>query len=772
MTSNTILQNDEVALFPTDLSVPAGARVAYLFQGFEARFRFVPFIGSGLLDGDKCVILTESGAADEFRSRLMALGLDPDYHERSGGLLILTEGVSVEDIEPIARSILEDTRARFRFMRCLNDLSWMGDRGWTTRDFLRFEVKGHLLIQYQPVTIVCQYDTSVLEPEQMGRIIQAHQYTVTNSQIEKNADRRPLSQIIFDGMDEQLRALTQLQDLSLRLTASLCFNETLDAVIDAAMTICRADRAAISCLNEAGELPIVRSRGLSEEYLLRRRINGDDPLVTRLKLSKRPLVVEDIDHLAGLSPNYEVWRNEGIRSIVTLPLVREGEVFGLIGAGSGSLRRYTQTETDAMAILAAQAGAAITTARLLEQLREANRAKDEFLATLSHELRTPLTPVLGWVNMLSRYSASEPAIAQGLEVIERNALQQAGLINDLLDVTRIISGKIQLVREVTDLSVLICSAINQIRPQAESRSIHIELAVPPEPVLCSLDPVRVQQVLANLLGNAVKFTPEGGRVATSLQVCEDGLPGKYPGDWVRIDVADSGIGIEPEFIDHAFERFTQAHGGLNRSYGGLGLGLAITKALVEMHGGEVTAFSRGTGQGSCFTVRLPLVHPRPDFSAGSLRSLQPPSVPPGREGDPKVLDSLSWAAVLDAEPLDLRILLIEDSKDTLDMLKLWLDSFGCEVVTAYTATDGLRLATETVPDLIISDIGMPEIDGYDLIRNLRGTPSLASIPAIALTGYARKEDRDLALAAGYDAHVAKPTDMGQLINLIRELAFR
>lgn len=577
--------------------------------------------------------------------------------------------------------------------------------------------------------------------------------------------------MVAEGMDEQLRALTQLQDLSLKLTASLCLAETLDAVIDAAVTICRAERAAVSCLDDTGELRTLRARGFSAGYLKRRWSPQEDSFFAALNLSKRPIVIEDINS-SGFGEDHRAWIDEGNRSIVTMPLVREGEVFGVIVAGSGGIRRYTKIETDAMAILAAQAGSAMTTARLFEQLREANRAKDEFLATLSHELRTPLTPILGWVRMLKRYSTWEPVLAQGLEVIERNAMQQAELINDLLDVTRIISGKTELVREVTDLSALIRGAVNQIRPQAEARSIRVDIDVRPETVLCSLDPIRIQQVMANLLGNAVKFTPEGGHVAVSLTICENGGTGEGRlGDWVQIEVSDSGIGIEPDFISQAFERFTQAHGGLNRRYGGLGLGLAITKALVEMHGGEVRASSGGPGLGSCFTVQLPLVPAQADFSTGSLSpALSLHAEPGGGEAKPETLDSLSLAEVFGAERLDLRILLIEDSRDTLDMLKLWLNSFGCEVLTAGSASEGLAVAAKKAPDLIISDIGMPEVDGYDLIRNLRRTPALEKIPAIALTGYARTEDRDLALAAGYNAHLAKPADMTQLIGVIKDLA--
>jgi signal transduction histidine kinase/CheY-like chemotaxis protein len=547
-------------------------------------------------------------------------------------------------------------------------------------------------------------------------------------------------------MGEQLRALTRLQKVSLSLTASLSLDEVLDAILEAAMMICGADCAALSYLDGSGALRLMRHRGLSEEYLRQRHITSSDPAVSPLLTGKEPLIVEDIDSLRGVSPNYEAWKNEGIRSIVSLPLIRGGQVFGMIGAGSRTGRRYTQTGTEAMAILASQASAAITNARLFEQLREANKAKDDFLATLSHELRTPLSPILGWLHMLRRFSDSDPLLKQGIETVERNANQLAGLINDLLDLTRVISGKVELERQPTDLGALVQAAVEQVRPQLTARGLTIDVSLPERRIICNVDSVRIQQVLANLLNNAVKFTPEGGRVSVSIEATGD-----VSGD-VAIEVADTGIGIEANFLPHVFERFTQAHGGINRRYGGLGLGLAITRAIVEAHGGVVTAASDGPRQGSRFRVRLP--HVVVDLGTEPEEWLEP---------------AVELGA---ADKIHARVLVIEDSQDTLEMLELWLRTFGCDVTVAQRAFDALRLAVEEKPDLIISDIGLPEIDGYELIRKLREVPGLETVPAIALTGYARDEDRDLATAAGYDAHLSKPAEMSRLLYLVRKLARR
>ena len=734
-----------VLLEPQGLRVPVGSRVAYLFDTPADRTRFAGFIAEGLSQGDKCIIVTDRRGREQFSEAIDALGISVSEHESTGALVIITGEVSTSDMEEIAVPLLKDARARFRFIRAINDTNWMSEQGWTARDFLRLEVKGHLLMQHQPCTIICQYNTNRIERANLDQIIAAHEFTVAGPTVEKNPDRRALGQIIFDGMDEQLRVLTRLQNLSLNLTATHSLDERLDYIIEAAITICRADRAAISYFDEAGELRIMRQQGLSEDYMSHRRLTRSDPSIARMIASGEPTIIQDIEHLKNTSSNYDNWKRAGLRSIVTLPLISDGEVFGAVSTGSGTEHHYTQTEIDAMSILAAQASAAITNARLFEQLREANRAKDEFLANLSHELRTPLTPILGWMHILRPLTASSPVLAQGLETIERNARQQAGLINDLLDLTRIVSGKMELARDLKRLNGMVASSVDQIRQQAEARGLKLIVSLPAEPVVCNVDGVRIQQVLSNLLNNAVKFTPDGGEVRVSLSTADHGSSESE----ALIEVADTGIGIGPEFLPHVFDRFTQAHGGINQHYGGLGLGLAITRAIVEMHGGRIEARSEGLGQGSRFIVRLP------GSGVGKGAGQQASKGAAAESASP--------------ESLGLRVLVIEDSVDTLDMLSVWLDSFGCEIMMATHGAEALKMAAEQTPDLIISDIGLPQLDGYELIRQLRNMSGLERVPAIALTGYARVEDRELALAAGYDAHLAKPAEIENLLYLLKKL---
>jgi signal transduction histidine kinase len=374
--------------------------------------------------------------------------------------------------------------------------------------------------------------------------------------------------------------------------------------------------------------------------------------------------------------------------------------------------------------------------RVNEELSEANRAKDVFLATLSHELRTPLTPVLGWVNLLRAGGAAADAsmLAQGLDAIERNARLQARLVDDLLDISRIVSGKLRIEWEPVDLCSVVGSAVEAVRPEAEARGVALSAELPARPLVVRGAPVRLQQVVWNLLANAVKFTPDGGRV----RVRAAGAGGE-----ARVEIEDTGIGIEPDFLPHVFDRFRQADGTTTRQFGGLGLGLAIVRALTELHGGWVRAESEGAGRGSRFTFAVPYA------AADEVAAGEEPEAPAPRTGLP--------------------VLLIEDSSDTLELLRMLFARRGYEVLGAETAAEALRRAGERRPGLIISDISMPDVDGYTLLERLRQMPGLEGVPAIALTGHAMDEDRDRALAAGFSVHVAKPVDPEELFRIVTSL---
>jgi PAS domain S-box-containing protein len=372
-----------------------------------------------------------------------------------------------------------------------------------------------------------------------------------------------------------------------------------------------------------------------------------------------------------------------------------------------------------------------------------NRAKDEFLATLSHELRTPLTPILGWTHMIRSGRLGEAEVARGVRVIDKNSQSLSRLINDLLDMSSILSGKMRIESAPVELASVLREAIETVRPQADARRVALEAALGGNPATVSGDRTRLVQVFWNLLNNAVKFSPEGGRVRVSLSA--DG------GNAASVHVEDDGQGITSEFLPHVFERFRQADMGTTREHGGLGIGLALVKSFVEAHGGAVRAASAGEGRGSRFTVTLPALG----------------SEAPLRES----ADLVAGGEVECAEEV-CRVLLVEDAPDTLDMLRVVFESRGYGVVTCADGEEALRVAESERFDIIVSDIGLPRIDGYELVTRLRGLSHMQDVPALALTGYAAPRDAEAALAAGFDAHVAKPVDPTELVEQVELLMRR
>jgi signal transduction histidine kinase len=384
------------------------------------------------------------------------------------------------------------------------------------------------------------------------------------------------------------------------------------------------------------------------------------------------------------------------------------------------------------------------------EAEEASRLKDEFLATVSHELRTPLTAVLGWIHMLRGGQLDDVAAAHALEIIERNARSQNQLVEDLLDVSRIITGKLRLDVRPVDPAGIIESAIEAVLPAAEAKEIRLQKVLDTAVSSISGDPARLQQVIWNLLSNAIKFTPRGGRVHVRLERVNS---------HIEISVSDSGEGIRQEFLPYVFDRFRQADGTSARRFGGLGLGLAIVRHLVELHGGTVQATSSGEGEGAVFTVKLPLL---PVYQ---------------RETNPgRVHPTESDAAHLPIEYPDdlanLKVLVVDDEADTLELIKVLLGQCGAEVTTASSAAEALELLERIRPDVIISDIGMPAEDGFEFIRKVRQLPPEKGgrIPAVALTAYARAEDRLRVLRSGYQMHVSKPVELAELVAVVANVS--
>jgi PAS domain S-box-containing protein len=418
----------------------------------------------------------------------------------------------------------------------------------------------------------------------------------------------------------------------------------------------------------------------------------------------------------------------------------------------GTPRRFDGVTID----VTPQRRAAAERERLLEAAQQArddaeaaNRMKDEFLATLSHELRTPLNAIVGWTQILRTTRVGDADREEGLEVIDRNARAQAQLIEDLLDISRIVSGKLTLDVQRVRLQEVIEAAIAAVLPAAQAKGVRVQ------PVLDSLagpvtgDPNRLQQVVWNLLTNAVKFTPRGGTVQVLLERVNSHL---------EVSVVDSGQGIAPEFLPHVFDRFRQADGSTTRRHGGLGLGLSIVKHLVEMHGGSVRAKSPGEGQGSTFVVALPIavVHPE-----------TPSKVRPKDAAGEATDDD---CAGTDLEGL--RVLVVDDEADARTLMGRVLRHCGATVEAAGSVPEALRLVASFRPDVIVSDVGMPDQDGYDFIRQVRKTYSAKAIPAAALTAFARAEDRMRAMRAGFQVHLAKPVNPDELVAVVATLAAR
>jgi PAS domain S-box-containing protein len=390
----------------------------------------------------------------------------------------------------------------------------------------------------------------------------------------------------------------------------------------------------------------------------------------------------------------------------------------------------------------------------LKQAEEANRMKDEFLATLSHELRTPLTSILGWARMLSNGHLAEAETARALETIERNAKAQSQLIEDILDVSRVITGKLRLEVQPVDLAAVIETSIDAVLPAVEAKGIRLQHVLDSGASMVSGDPSRLQQVIWNLLSNAIKFTPRGGRVQVKLERINS---------HVEITVSDDGQGIGADVLPFIFERFRQADSTMTRAHGGLGLGLAIVRHLVEMHGGTVEVESPGEGYGATFTVKLPLIVVR-SFKVGHASRAE------------RVHPTSSNVLPFDCPPeLDgLRLLVVDDEEDTRTLLKVVLEQCGASVTTASSVREAIAVLKESRPDVLISDLGMPEEDGYSLIKRVRALSEEdgGKTPSAALTAYARAEDRMKVLRSGFQIHIPKPVEPAELVAVVANLAGR
>lgn len=581
-----------------------------------------------------------------------------------------------------------------------------------------------------------------------------------------------------DAVRDEARVLDLLNRTGIELASTLDLATLLQSVTDAATQMSGAEFGAFfyNAVDERGEAyELYTLSGAPAEAFAQFGHPRATPLFGPTFRGEGPVRCDDVTRdprFGRWAPHHGMPRGHlPVRSYLAVPVTsRSGEPMGGLFFGHARPGVFTERAQRLVSGIAAQAAVAIDNARLYEETKrvalererlvEAERAarneiarvsrlKDEFLATLSHELRTPLNAILGWARVLVRKKEDGPLRDRGMEAIERNAVAQARLIDDLLDMNRIVSGKVRLDLQPVDLCAVVEMALDAVRPSAEGKEIRVQAQLDPLAGTVSGDPNRLQQVIWNLLTNAVKFTPRGGRVDVRLRVV---------GEHLELDVRDSGIGIARDFLPLVFDRFRQADSSITRSQGGLGLGLSIVKQLVELHGGSVAVSSAGTDKGSTFTVVLPLAahwDRRVDDNPESVR---------GGLGGPLAELNLQG----------LKVLVVDDEPDARELVRQLLTDSHAEVHTAASATEGLALLQRERPDLLLSDIGMPERDGYQFIRDVRRLPPHEGgrTLAIAVTAFARSDDRTRAMLAGYQVHLSKPIEPYELLATVASLTGR
>ena len=442
-----------------------------------------------------------------------------------------------------------------------------------------------------------------------------------------------------------------------------------------------------------------------------------------------------------------------VKSYLAIPVVsRSGEVFGGLCFGHEQPAVFSERVERIMAGISGQTAIAMDNASLIEREQRASRAKDEFLAMMSHELRTPLNAVYGWARMLRSGQITGEKATHALDAIMRNLNVQVQLIDDLLDVSRIVTGKLRLNVEAVNMKAVIEASIETVRPSAEAKGITLQSVFDPRAVGITGDPARLQQAVWNLLTNAVKFTSKGGQIEVEL---------RRRHSHVEIVVSDTGQGIAADLLPHIFERFWQGDSTITRRYSGLGLGLALVRHLIEAHGGTVSARSPGEGKGATFTVSLPVAIARPVVD----REREPHT---HREG-PRRVDG-----ALPPSLMGFRLLAVDDDRDSLDLIMTVLANAGAEVRVSASAAEALKIVQGWRPDVLISDIEMPGEDGYAFIQKVRSLDAevAGKVPAVALTAYGRAEDRHRSISAGFSMHVAKPVDPAELVAIVASLAGR
>lgn len=555
-------------------------------------------------------------------------------------------------------------------------------------------------------------------------------------------------------LERELAVTNQMRLLSLQRYSALDLEQALREVLDAAIALLGADMGNMQLVDvERRALTIEVQSGFDTDFLTAFAAVdlADTTACGQVFKSRRRVIIEDVQADSDFLPYREVMDTAGVRAVQSTPLLnRRGEVIGVLSTHFRQPHRPGDRELQLLDIYARQVSEFVELVRAEQERQEliqreqaaqaANASKDEFLSILSHELRTPLNSILGWTQMLERGSLSQADYERAIATIRNSAQVQLQLIEDLLDASRIIQERFTIRRQPTDVTEVAVRAIAIVQPQAEQKSLQLEQDLEPCPGLVLAAPHRLEQVVQNLLSNAVKFTPEGGRITVRLT---------YSDAHITLQVSDTGMGIDPDFLPHIFDQFRQADASNTRRAGGLGLGLFLIRSIVEAHEGTIEVDSPGIGQGSTFTVslpRLPAESPSPSAKAPS-----------------RALAALSLTGC--------RLLVIDDDDANLNLYTYYLEDFDATVLVAASANEALEILDREPVDLIVSDIGLPVMNGYELLRAVRSRPADAGgeIPAIALSGYASQNDIQTALDAGFQVHLAKPVDLEELAIAIYSL---
>jgi PAS domain S-box-containing protein len=543
-----------------------------------------------------------------------------------------------------------------------------------------------------------------------------------------------------EALTDQLAALQKVTDAAL---GHLTIDELLAESLTRIREVLHVDTVAVLLLErEENELVAWAAQGLEEEVALGVRIPVGRGFAGKIVASAEPIIISEVENADLFNP---LLREKGIKSLLGVPMMIKGRPIGVLHVGAFKHNDFAEEEVRLLQSAADRIALAVENARLYEveqsaraEAETANRAKDEFLTILSHELRTPLTPIIGWVHMMENGILPDGDFQRALGIINKNAYNLKRLINDLLDMSAVLSGKMQIEKASVALASVLEECLETMRSFADAASVELKLEISDKlrSVTVSGDRGRLSQCFCNVLHNAIKFSPANGVVTVSFSATASET---------IVAIKDQGEGIPPEFLPHIFERFRQADSSRTRSYGGLGLGLSLVKSFVNAHGGTIEVSSEGVGKGSTFTIALP--------REGAVRQA---SAKPSKPSKLKTGHAV-------------RILIVEDQPDTLEMLAASFRGRGFETIACTSAAEALECIGRQQFDILISDIAMPERDGLQLIRDLRGRSEFATVLAIALTGYASQTDAKAAISAGFDLHLSKPIDPSDLVAAVNNL---